>query len=104
MLVSPFQYAVHEPAVAVCMNASVRYLAPDSWDSVAGLPPLLGLEVGSEHVAGSCLALLELAALVLADAAPNPALARPTAAAVVTRAVSAACMGMRRLMRGPRIN
>jgi hypothetical protein len=39
-LVSPFQYAVHEPALAVWMKAKVRYLAPDSWDSVTGLSPL----------------------------------------------------------------
>jgi hypothetical protein len=40
VLVSPFQYAVHEPELAVWMNANVRYLAPDSCDSVTGLSPL----------------------------------------------------------------
>jgi len=38
--VSPFQYAVQEPALAVWMKAKVRYLAPDSVDRVAGLSPL----------------------------------------------------------------
>ena len=37
-LVSPFQYAVHEPACAVCRNASEGYRAPDSWESAAGPP------------------------------------------------------------------
>jgi hypothetical protein len=40
-LVSPFQYAVHEPAWAVSMNANVRYLAPDSRARAAGLPSLV---------------------------------------------------------------
>ena len=39
-LVSPFQYAVQEPALAVWMKAKVRYLAPDSVDRVTGLSPL----------------------------------------------------------------
>ncbi len=34
-LVSPFQYAVHEPACAVSRKASDRYLAPDSLDRAA---------------------------------------------------------------------
>jgi len=40
MLVSPFQSTVHEPALAVWMNAIVRYFAPDWLDSVAALSPL----------------------------------------------------------------
>ena len=40
-LVSPFQYAVHEPACAVCRNASERYRAPDPSDSAAGPPPVV---------------------------------------------------------------
>lgn len=39
-LVSPFQYAVHEPGWAVSRNASDRYLAPDSCDKVAGPAPV----------------------------------------------------------------
>ena len=39
MLVSPFQYAVHEPALAVWQERHRQEFAPDSWDSVDGLPP-----------------------------------------------------------------
>ena len=38
--VSPFQSGVHDPLVAVWMNAMVRYLAPDWLDSDAGESPL----------------------------------------------------------------
>ena len=34
-LVSPSQYAVHEPGWAVCRKASDRYRAPDCCDSAA---------------------------------------------------------------------
>ncbi|CAM5551875.1 hypothetical protein SFUMM280S_09643 [Streptomyces fumanus] len=40
MLVSPFQYGVQEPLVAVCRNAIVRCLAPDWADRAAGLSPV----------------------------------------------------------------
>ncbi len=39
-LVSPFQYTVQDPDEAVCRNAMDRYLAPDSWESVAGSSPV----------------------------------------------------------------
>ena len=38
VLLSPFQSMVHDPFFGVWMKASVRYLAPDSADSAAGLP------------------------------------------------------------------
>ena len=34
-LVSPSQYAVHEPGWAVWRKARDRYRAPDCWDSAA---------------------------------------------------------------------
>jgi hypothetical protein len=40
MLVLPFQYAVQEPAVAVCRNAITMYLLPDSDATCEGLSPL----------------------------------------------------------------
>ncbi|CAM5529140.1 hypothetical protein STENM223S_01088 [Streptomyces tendae] len=38
--VSPFQYGVQEPAVAVWRKARVRCLAPDCAASAAGLSPV----------------------------------------------------------------
>ena len=40
-VVSPFQYAVHEPGDAVCRKASARYRAPDAWDRAARPPSVV---------------------------------------------------------------
>ena len=34
---SPFHVIVQEPGAGVCRKASVRYLAPNSWESCQGL-------------------------------------------------------------------
>ena len=40
-VVSPFQYAVHEPGAAVWRKARARYRAPDAWDRAARPPSVV---------------------------------------------------------------
>jgi hypothetical protein len=99
VLVLPFQYAVQDPALAVWMNANVRYLAPDCWDWVTGLSPLYDSKYGANTCAGSGVALAALAALaVAADAVPLPAAANPIVAAAADTTASAFWRGVLRLM------
>src|SRR3954452_10487654 len=56
MPVSPFQYTVHEPRVAVCTNAIVRYLLPDCWDRPLRLSPLYASKYGANTCAGMAVA------------------------------------------------
>lgn len=51
-VVSPFQYAVHEPGASVCRKAMVRYLLPDAAASAAGLCPVQASKYGAETRAG----------------------------------------------------
>ncbi len=90
--VSPFQYGVQEPAVAVWRKAIVRCLAPDWADSAAGLSPVQASKYGAKTRSGSGVA---------ASAAPVPERARPTAATVVAAAVRAARKERMRLMSVP---
>src|SRR5450755_1565886 len=84
-LVSPFQYAVHEPALAVCRNAKVRYLAPDCWDRVAGLSPLYASKYGAKTCAGKTAGRSCAGRAVAACAVPAPVAAKPITAAAAGR-------------------
>src|SRR5206468_12287914 len=53
MPASPFHNGVHEPRLAVCRNAMVRYRAPDCWDRVAGLSPVHASKYGANTCAGN---------------------------------------------------
>jgi hypothetical protein len=48
----PFQYAVHEPALVVWMNAMVRYLLPDACASPEMLWPVQASTYGAKTCAG----------------------------------------------------
>src|SRR6266545_6591200 len=62
MLVSPFHSRVQDPREAVCRNAIVRCLAPDCWDSAAGLCPVQDSKYGAKRRAGNGVAALALVA------------------------------------------
>jgi hypothetical protein len=48
-VVSPFQYAVHDPGASVWRKAIVRYLLPDSAATEAGLWPLQVSKYGADR-------------------------------------------------------
>jgi len=81
---SPFQYAVHEPAVSVWRNAIVRYLLPDSAASAAGLSPVHVSKYGAATCAG--MGLAGCGAVGCAATAPPP----PSAASPTDRTVTVA--------------
>src|SRR5258706_13435950 len=91
MPLSPFQYTVHEPRLAVWMNAIVRYLSPDCWDRPLRLSPLYASKYGANTWAG-------MAAAAWADgvtARNTPAAVSATAAAPGARTAGDLRMGRR---------
>lgn len=83
-LVLPFQYAVQEPALAVWMNAKVRYFAPDCCAKVVGLSPFHASKYGAKTWVGSGVAACAAVAPVTAKASPA---ADAVAAAMTARTV-----------------
>ncbi len=89
MELSPFQYGVQEPLVAVCRNAIVRFLAPDWAARVAGLSPVQASKYGAKIRLGSGVA---------AWAEVVPTAIRPADAASVAQAATMAWTDLRRRM------